>query len=94
MAGIRGGQPPFGKLTDDELEFLDRYMTDERVVGVRFAAAAVEVQVVRNRGEVDLPEAWGGKPVIVRDFPEGPDPAAGHPKPAGDGGPGPLAEFL
>jgi hypothetical protein len=81
-------------MTDAEREFLDLYMTDDRVVGVRFAESTIEVQVVRNRGEVDLPEAFSGRPVVVQDFPEISDPADGNPDLAGDGSPGPLADLL
>jgi hypothetical protein len=81
-------------MTDAEHEFLDRCMADDRVVGVRFGESIIEVQVVRNRGKVDLPEAFGGRPVVVQDFPEEPDPAAGDPNLAGDGSPGPLADLL
>lgn len=77
-----------------EREFLDRYLGDDRVVGVRFGESAVEVQVVRNRGKLNLPETFGGRPVVVRDFPETPDPAAGNPRLAGDRPPGPLAKLL
>jgi hypothetical protein len=92
-AGLRK-RTSLRKLTDAEVEFLNRYLTDDRVVGVRFAESTVEVQVVRNRGEVDLPDAFGGRPVVVRDFPETPDPAGGNLDLAGDGSPGPLAELL
>jgi hypothetical protein len=80
------------KLTDADLEFLDRYLHDP-VVGVRFGESAVSVDVVRDR-KVDLPETFGGRPVVVRDFPETPDPADGHPELAGDDSPGPLADLL
>ncbi len=80
-------------MTDAEREFLDRYLTDDRVVGVRFAASMIEVQVIRNRGEVDLPEAFGGTPVVVRDFPETPDPAAGNADLGGDGPPAPSRTY-
>jgi hypothetical protein len=69
-------------------------MADDRVVGVRFGTSTIEVQVVRNRGKVDLPKAFGGRPVVVQDFPEEPDPAAGNPDLMGDGSPGPLADLL
>jgi hypothetical protein len=94
MAGLRKVAPPRRKLTDAEREFLDRYLSDDRVVGVRFGELMVSVQVVRDRGKVDLPEMFGGRPVVVRDFPETPDPADGKPHLAGDGSPGPLAKFL
>ena len=72
------------KLTDAEREFLDRYLSDDRVVGVRFAESTVSVQVVRNRGTVDLPETLDGRPVVVRDFPETPESGC-SPDLAGDG---------
>lgn len=71
-----------------------RYLSDDRVVGVRFGEATVSVQVVRDRGTVDLPKTFGGRPVVVRDFPETPDPAGGNPDLTGDDSPGPLAEHL
>jgi hypothetical protein len=91
---LRAVPAPRRKLTDAEREFLDRYLSDDRVVGVRFGESTVSVQVVRDRGTVDLPETFGGRPVVVRDFPETPDPAAGNPDLAGDGSPGPLADLL
>jgi hypothetical protein len=66
-------------------------MADERVVGVRFAESLIEVQVVRDRGAVELPRAFDGRPVEVRGFPEALDPAAGNQDLADDDSPGPLA---
>lgn len=87
--------PPRRKLSEAELEFLDRYLAKDDIVGVRFREMTVEVQVVRGRrGHVDLPDSFGGKPIVVQDFPETPDPAAGDPALAGDGSPGPLADIL
>jgi hypothetical protein len=91
---IEPTQSPRRKMTDAEYEFLDRYLTDERVVGVRFGESMVEVQVVRNRGKLDLPKTFGDRPVVVRDFPATPDRAADLPDLAGDSSPGPLADVL
>jgi hypothetical protein len=87
--------PSRRKLSEAELEFLDRYLTKDDIVGVRFGEMTVEVQVVRSRrGNVDLPDSLGGKPIVVQDFPETPDPAADDPTLAGDGSPSPLADIL
>jgi hypothetical protein len=68
-------RPARRKLTDAECEFLDRYLSDDRVVGVRFGESLVEVEVVRTGGTADLPHAFDGKPVVVRDFPADAAPA-------------------
>lgn len=87
--------PPRRKLTEAELEFLDRYLTKDDIVGVRFGGTTVDVQVVSSRcRKLDLPDTFGGKPVVVRDFPETADPAANEPTWAGDGSHGPLADIL
>jgi hypothetical protein len=90
IAYTRKFSPRSRELTDDEREFLDRYLTDDRVVGVLFGEAMVEVQVARNRGKVDLPETFGRRPVVVRNFPETLD---GEADAASDVRPGPLADF-
>lgn len=94
MPGSRKTRPTFPKLTDAEHEFLDRAMSDDRVVGVRFGESVIEVQVVRHRGKVDLPETFDGRPVSVRSFPDDPDPADYYNGPTDQSAPGPLADLF
>jgi hypothetical protein len=94
MAGSRKVRPTFRKLTDAEREFLDRAMADDRVVGVRFGESVIDVQVVRHRGKVDLPETFDGRPVTVQDFPNTPDPADFYDGPVDQSRPGPLADLF
>jgi hypothetical protein len=51
-------------------EFLDRYMADDpRVVGVRFGPTTIEVAVTDRATMHDLPAAFDGVPVVLRDWP-------------------------
>jgi hypothetical protein len=91
---LRKIAPPHLEPSEFAREFLDRYMADDRrVVGVRFGPTTIEVQVTDRSAMNDLPAAFHGVPVVLRDFPQrGPGPgraAAGHDAPR----PGPLADL-
>ncbi len=77
-------------MSDLEREFLDRYAADDRVVGVRFGQAMIEVQVT-DSSAVSLPETFHGRPVVLRSFPGEGSPAPGG---RGEARPGPLSKLL